>query len=508
MADRKHLYYRRQFVIGPKRFAPADGWQSLELTGHLIASVHPDLEFAVNRSEDRLLIALGFVVDPEHPESTSSEILHTIAQHADCWTDVLNATDALTGRWAVIYKNRDEFVIFHDPYGLRQIYYVNGADGIWCGSQPEIIRANMPIGPSLDPRIRDFMNSPQYLNNEQPWFGERTPYEGCFHLLPNHYLDLNTGRAHRFFPGQPLAPVALDDAVDTMATLLKGTFDALSRRGPLMLALTAGRDSRALLAAAREHLSSVPCYMDKKGVLPHAHPDVQVPLRLARKLDFSFVVENSRRDPPQEFWHTLDRNVTCARRLPKARSVYAKLRREETRLNVNGNGGEVGRNFLDPNGEYSDQDLTAEQIASINKFSDHPFVTEELAAWLSDLEPCSGHIPFLDLCYWEQRMGNWGAHYPAEQDLAVEEVSPFNNRRIITTMLSVPVEYRRPPDYLLHTELIRRLWPEVLSEPFNPPVPYSLRRDGVAAIRSFVRRSLPDPVVGIVKRAIQRVPGR
>lgn len=508
MADLKYLHYRRQFVIGSKAFTPTCQWQSHSLADNVILSVHPDLETTVSRSEDRLLVLLGFFVDPLHPEAGSSEILSKIAERSERLTDVVDATEALTGRWAMIFKNRDQFAMFHDPCGLRQIYYTCRPDGVWCGSQPEIIRANVPIGPSSDPGIQEFMNSPQYLDSELTWFGNLTPYEGCFHLLPNHSLDLQTGRAQRFFPVKQLPRVEIDQAVDSITALLKGSFDALCRRGSLMLALTAGRDSRTLLAAARDQLPSITCYMDKKGVLPHNHPDVQVPLRLSRKLGFPFTVQNSRQSPPHEFLQILDRNVTCARRLPKTRSIYAKFRRQEVRLNVNGNGGEVGRNFLDPNGTFLNEPLTGDQIAAICKFPDSRFIKEQLTAWVSDLASHDSSMPVLDMCYWEQRMGNWGAHYPAEQDIAVEEISPFNNRRIITTMLSVPDEYRRPPDYVLHTELIRRLWPETLAEPFNPPAPYSFRRDGVAAIRSFVRRSLPDPVVGIVKRAIRRAPNR
>ena len=34
-------------------------------------------------------------------------------------------------------------------------------------------------------------------------------------------------------------------------------------------------------------------------------------------------------------------------------------------------------------------------------------------------------------------MGNWGTMYQAEQDIAIEEFCPFNNRKLLMILLSV-----------------------------------------------------------------------
>ncbi|MBJ3793540.1 hypothetical protein I8J38_34180, partial [Bacillus sp. OA1] len=74
----------------------------------------------------------------------------------------------------------------------------------------------------------------------------------------------------------------------------------------------------------------------------------------------------------------------------------------------------------------------------------------------------------LDLFYWEQRMGNWGTMYQAEQDIAIEEFCPFNNRRLLIALLKLEKEYRQGPEHIIYKKMINSLWPETLSEPINP----------------------------------------
>ena len=50
-----------------------------------------------------------------------------------------------------------------------------------------------------------------------------------------------------------------------------------------------------------------------------------------------------------------------------------------------------------------------------------------------------------------------------------ESFSPLNNRRLLALMLGVDVDLRRSPDFRFFASLIGNLWPDVMSEPINPP---------------------------------------
>ena len=84
------------------------------------------------------------------------------------------------------------------------------------------------------------------------------------------------------------------------AALFRGQMDAARRRWPLALLVTAGSDSRLLLAACRDFIDDVVCVtIDVQGFDPD---DVATPGRLAESLGFSHEVVVASQSPTPDFW--------------------------------------------------------------------------------------------------------------------------------------------------------------------------------------------------------------
>lgn len=101
---------------------------------------------------------------------------------------------------------------------------------------------------------------------------------------------------------------------------------------------------------------------------------------------------------------------------------------------------------------------------------DYIFVKRELTKWLFEVEQIIDGLPIniMDLVYWEQRMGNWGILTRNEQDVANDGFMPFNNRELQMIILNNKMELREWPDYIMHKDIIKYLWPEILKTPINP----------------------------------------
>ena len=97
------------------------------------------------------------------------------------------------------------------------------------------------------------------------------------------------------------------------------------------------------------------------------------------------------------------------------------------------------------------------------------------------------NIHILDLFYWEHWAGNFAAMSQAEWDIVQEVFTPYNCRRLLTNMLSVDERLRDHDETVFYRELINELWPEVLSEPINPPY----RPPMGHRIRQGIRRWVP-----------------
>ena len=165
----------------------------------VLITAHPDLAIAQSTVNGSTLTILGFVFDPYHPGSDNAAIATQLLRGAKDFNDIIRGTEHLGGRWAMLYSNGRELKCFHDPCGLRQVYYGHHADEFWIGSQPSILIEGAAMDAVKDPAAEAFMQSPRYEQLERFWPGDGTVYKNIRHLLPNHSLDLSTGMVKRFF---------------------------------------------------------------------------------------------------------------------------------------------------------------------------------------------------------------------------------------------------------------------------------------------------------------------
>ena len=434
-----NLVFRRQFLLGPDTFSPTSHWKNLSLGQDLFLSVHPDLDVVTCSTPEGSVTLLGFVIDPFNPSSTSEEIIQILAQQAANLSDLLVRCESLSGRWVLIYQYQKEIYVFTDPCGFRQVFYCTNDRGSWCGSQPEILKAAVGLDREDDDELLAFMVDPAFAREESAWVGNRTPYRGCYHLLPNHYLKLNSNKQIRFFPVEKPEQKSLVEIVEIATNILRGSFAAMAKRWDLMLPVTSGWDSRVLLAASRSFSSQIEYYIDMKGTISENHPDVWVPSRIAKKMGINFVVKNSKDDLPGWFVGRLAGNVTGARVIPKTRMIYANFLAKETRVNISGNGSEICRTDCETYNYLNPHQTTIDDLVRCLSQPGGQFVKNEVEKWQADfLASGIKDYNILDMLYWEQRLGNWGAQYPAEQDIAIEEFSPFNCRLLIMTLLAAP----------------------------------------------------------------------
>ena len=463
------LLFRRQFLLGPAPFIPSPHWSSIPLNHGLHLSVHRDIG-VFSESQDGVIVALiGLAIDSLHPESTMSDIARSLIRNASEIRQLIDCTASLAGRWVIVFQDQKGTYLFTDPCGFRQVFYHLDTRDFWCGSQPEIINEMHKLDWDTDEELLRFLMSPELSQTESAWVGARTLYKNCFHLLPNHYLDVNRLEQIRFYPIRMLPEKDTSEIVKLASSILQNTIEAIAKRHDVLFALTAGWDSRVLLAASRHVSQNMEYFIDRQGVISEDSPDVWVPSLLAKRLGINFTIRNSAEDLPGWFVSLISRNVTGARILPKSRMIYSKYITAEKRININGNAGEICRNYFDERCKLDPKDVSTADLARSLGYNNSPFVLQEIDEWRNGL--CSqgvNDVNILDMLYWEQRLGNWGAQYPAEQDIAIDEISPFNCRLLIETLLSSPRRLRAAPDFPLYKELIENMWPEALSVPINP----------------------------------------
>jgi hypothetical protein len=463
--------YVSQFLLGPSHAEHLENWQRREILGSALKlTLHPALNCIQISAGPRQLTLVGHMLDPRSPEATNEDILRALLAQFSDRERLIQATARLGGRWLVIAATETEQFLFHDALGLRQVFYTDPArvGALWAASQPGLVNDMVPLTP--DPLALDYMDTHTFRYSwEYRWPGAASTFDALAHLLPNHWLDLGSGRAERYWPTSPLQAYSPEDAIDRLHRLLSGQIDALTRRFDLALSITAGFDSRVVLGAARQFVDRLCVMTLRQGRLPDGHSDITVPARLLERLGIRHQVVRATSTMTPEFSLAYKRNVYWAHD-HYGHDAEAILKCFDRRYaTITGSGAEVARCPFRVKLPHADQvRLTPHTLAWLEYGSTHPFLTAHFEAWLDDASR-QHFVKLLDLFEWEQDYGNWLAMVQLEFDVAWREIfTPYNCRELFETLLGVDESFRQPRDPALWRMYLKRVWPDLLSEPINP----------------------------------------
>jgi hypothetical protein len=232
-----------------------------------------------------------------------------------------------------------------------------------------------------------------------------------------------------------------------------------------MLPVTAGKDSRLLLAATRKIKSDVFYYINKEHRLEDKSYDLTIPKSLLGKLGLDFHILNPYSNPDEDFRKIYYENNPYAsdKYLPIIYNYYLHF---GDRINLPG----IFINAVEDVYELFGKKVTPDSLAELIRVEQFEYARAYYAEWLLGCqELCrQNNLNVLNLLYWEERVANWGTQLQLEKDIAQEDIIPYNSRLLIQTMLSAELKYREKPDFALFHEITRKLWPETLQEPVNP----------------------------------------
>lgn len=484
-------YYISQFLLGPISTLCPDGWTKTVITAELQLGTHPELSVthATSTSGDSSLTLIGFMLDPDLPDATDTDIVSRLVEEQSGLDSLIAATSRLGGRWVLIATYGKNKYLFHDPFGLRQAFYTDPefTDTLLVMSQPKIGADVLNL--TIDDAAQEFINSYEFRSaSEYKWPAASTPYKEINHLLPNHYLNLDTGSCHRYWPRQRLEQVDLNDAVEQLSGLFKGLINAASIRFDLALAVTAGLDSRLALAASKDVRDKITYLTVRQWMAPDDHADIVISAKLLDQLGLKHTIIKAPVTTTPEFSKVFKKHVFLAHDHygADAEAILKCFNRQK--VIVTGSGAEVGRSYHDAPHENNGK-ITAEYLSILEEMGSNKYALQHFQQWLDGLEELHNVDP-LDLFEWEVGSGSWLAMTQLEFDIAWKDLlTPYNCRAIMALMLSVDEKYRKGPEHVLFLETIRNLWPEVLCEPINPhkiPEQVSLRRRIKSRIKNLL----------------------
>lgn len=466
-----------QFLLCCRDRPIPPGWAVREQSGWRLAA-HPKLPVRELQDASTRPIGwmLGWAISPEGRLGTGPVQLDVDAASPDAPDRVQDAIYRRGGRFACVLLIGDLQRFYLDPCGSLAAVY--GPRQQEVASTPPLIAPPDDGDDDRDEELIELMRIGEAAN----WypFG-LTPRTSVERVLPNHYLDLRRWRVVRHWPaGEIPVDRTTEQAARNVADVLRRQVAAVADRDPIHLSLTAGRDSRMILACARDRVEQVefftvaiPCRTGRR--------DCDIARRIARKLGLRHRVLPAEEASAEERRAWLDRTgwCVCDWDFTLART-YARL--DPDRHYLTGQAGDVVRACYWRARYGPETTLTPEILLKEMQLPANDRVRRHAAHWLDGL-PVADARAALDLLYIEQRLGCWAGPRDYGQVTTKSILYPFNHRDALDAMLRINPEDRH--DKVLENLVIEQEWPELLAWPFNAPVGL---KGMVHTVRDAVRR--------------------
>ena len=445
--------YTGQYVLARNRDFIPPQWNLFELgEWSLGTSWLPVVEV---RSDSGL--ALGWCIGYPLVDNldVGNPIYLTGADAFDVGTGAVEAFYRRTwGRYVLVLLSRARRALYLDPHGSLAAVYSTSQQIV--ASTPTL----MPAGHDWNENLIEALDFP----NSDLWFPSGlTAKKGVRRLLPNHCLDLDAWNVRRHWPeGRSSLEVEPDvmTSVRAMTSAMRTTIGNVAASHPIQCTLTAGRDSRTLLACARPVLQRATFFTH---AVDTPNPDTLIASRLAAKFGlrhFEIPYENASVEEMKEWLFLTGHSVSGT--IWRIHRGMQSLDRASVLMH--GTGGELGRGIYGRPTDHPGTALSASELARRAELPDQGEISSEIEKWSSELAGYSA-FTILDLFYIEQTLGCWSAPQFFSNECSLFAFSPFNHRTVVTSMMRLPHKYKKRQQ--LVKDICLEEWPELLELPFN-----------------------------------------
>lgn len=444
--------------------------------------VHPWANVETAGDARLFVIVVGHLV-PTRPAYGPDPATVLLAALHEGESQFLSALGDYSGRHAILFGSVDNIRVVNDATAMRSVFYA--AKGGVVASHALLVEKALGGEPSKDDLVFAY-----------GYPGNRTPYSRTRILTANTYYWMTANLVRRFWPIVALPSRGVDEVAEDILESASAALQHMSQDRAVKMALTAGLDSRAILAVGLYAGIDFDTYtygVNKATALDRSFaPDLASHVGVSHEL-----VEH------HETSDELKDELSSVHYSPHHRGAVSGLTRffgDPETVAVSGNLLEIGRSFYlrfrntvaapvsaDTMAQLHARSTSRDVQNSIEEYGRQQYFAVADAAFQEFIDSTGYNIidslldPF-DLFYWEHRMSTWHGPAMAERDFYGVAFIPFNSRRIFEATLSVSQEHRN--DSSVFYRLIEKVDPRLLELPVNP------KKWGPATARKF-RRRLP-----------------
>ena len=436
-------------------FGPAELWYDARLN------------YTTQRDNNYGVGVMGLCLNPFDGANDNQKIADKLyAALKESEVAFLDYVDQLSGSFVILYRTGARIKILQDCAATKAVYYTKDAQfGTIVTSHANL--AARPLALPEDPRAAEVYNNEAYRKDPSRYLpGMITSFKNIYALTANTALDFQSGKPNRFFPREDLKPQKLGKRlIQNVSKIMRQQAKLLAERGrPLMIATTAGRDSRVSLSSLAQYENSrfFSFHISQSG---HLSEDVEIAQRLVsrigKKLEVYDLPNYNAPSFRPVFTMTSPRGIWIA-----AAQCYIDEFPQDA-IHVRSTVSEIGRMFY---GRRVAKTVTAEGLArtfTVTDFGLDPLVIDTMQEFIDRTQFSEKNFynyDIHDMFYWEHRNSKWQNILCLEAEMASDVFIPFNNRRLMMLFLGLPETERKAAS--LHVAITKEMCPEIADVPY------------------------------------------
>ncbi len=451
--------FKNQYILTEKEITVSNNWSETPFSSfHLYFDTN--LDYCKSTNEQKTVILLGYAFHAYDKIEEQNLTQRVLALNED---ELLDEIDCWCGHF-VLFVSSNIVKIYNDACASFKVFYGENSNGKAVGSDPKILTHYLNFKEDTNHEKLKFYQS-EFFNKNRIKVGHETRFENMHQLVANHCLNIENMQSVRVFPRKKRIEISEKQASKELVPIFKNILNQIEKRHTIYCSLTAGYDSRLLMAATKKYAKNIIYYTFKFPNKKEDYIDYKIPKKITGTLNLEYILSPLKDKLPQSELEDIVSSYDFPRTILFLQYFESFTENEKPNILLTGGGSEVAKNYL--------EDITVKNGKDVVRaihFPDNIYLFNYYQNWLNNNSKSIQKTGYtiLDIVHWEQDITSFAGQNMHYAHHYTKIASIFNCTKVLELMLAVNKKERDAKAPKFYKFLIDEMWQELNNFPYNP----------------------------------------